>query len=776
MPAARRGTGFAGGDWARVCRSPVGRFGFLAPLAAVVVQARQRFGIPQDQRNIAVVDAIPTVQLRRLELRLSYCEALECGRGIRPLSPFAGEDGGADGADGIVVRRDNDVGVERSPESVAHSDIAGDAALKHDHRPDRLSPGYVVQVIPHDGVAKAGNEVLGGRSGLLLVDHVGLGKDRARARDAHGRTRLASQAAEILDGDVEASCLLIQKGAGPGGARRVHGEIGQHTIVNDDYLAVLSADLDDRPGVRHEASSSDVVGGDLILDDVGPDNCRTEVSSAAGDANSLDAPQAVFPRLQARQSALNRLDGPPLGWLRQRSQDCAIGIETREVHRHRSDVYSQIRHQWPSSATSAHGHAQRIISHHEIGVQRLSDGRRVLRNSDLPDTSPPTAGRQWSVIGDEKRRGTAWSWRDATRAGNKGFARDVRYTAAACREVLLLSRHVLIVCTPLVASILAGILAAGDAPTLQLAYTSCRGDNAEIFLVSADGSGMRNLTRNSAEDRSPVWSPDGRHIAFVTDRDGQWEIYVTRADGSGLRNVSHSPGDDDFPTWGPYGRRLAFASDRTGDSEIYVADIAGGPALNITKSPRAYDSQPVWSPRGTMIAFLSDRTGGEDTQDIYVVRPDGHGVANLSKHTAWDGRPVWSPDGMRLAFSTHREGNIEVFSVLALGASFVNVSRNPAWDEGPSWSPRGDLVAFGSNRDGNREVYVATAAGAAPRNLTNNPAADFAPVWSPDGSTIAFISDRDGNQEVYVMNPAGGQQRNVSRSPGQDCEPAWRPR
>ena len=62
---------------------------------------------------------------------------------------------------------------------------------------------------------------------------------------------------------------------------------------------------------------------------------------------------------------------------------------------------------------------------------------------------------------------------------------------------------------------------------------------------------LANLTRHPARDTSPTWSPDGARIAFVTGRDGNDEIYIMNADGSGLRNLTQHPADDWSPAWSP---------------------------------------------------------------------------------------------------------------------------------------------------------------------------------------------------------------------------------
>jgi TolB protein len=78
----------------------------------------------------------------------------------------------------------------------------------------------------------------------------------------------------------------------------------------------------------------------------------------------------------------------------------------------------------------------------------------------------------------------------------------------------------------------------------------------DIWIVHADGSGLKRLTTDPAHDFDPTLSPDGKRIAFRSERDGNNEVYVMGADGSAQHDVSNDPKDDWGPTWSPDGKVL----------------------------------------------------------------------------------------------------------------------------------------------------------------------------------------------------------------------------
>jgi TolB protein len=97
-----------------------------------------------------------------------------------------------------------------------------------------------------------------------------------------------------------------------------------------------------------------------------------------------------------------------------------------------------------------------------------------------------------------------------------------------------------------------------------------------IYVVKADGGGLRNLTpKPVGAYAEPAWSPDGRKLAFVSERAGNSEVYVMNANGSGQRRLTRNPAFDGDPAWSPDGRKIAFVSHRDDSYGVYVMNADG---------------------------------------------------------------------------------------------------------------------------------------------------------------------------------------------------------
>ena len=172
----------------------------------------------------------------------------------------------------------------------------------------------------------------------------------------------------------------------------------------------------------------------------------------------------------------------------------------------------------------------------------------------------------------------------------------------------------------------------------RLAFTSIRNDNSDIYIINADGSGERRLTRDPSSDVDPTFGPDGR-IYFASDRAGSRHIFSMAADGSQVRQITQGDADDFSPAVSPDGRRLAFVSSRDGNLELYLLNLnqgmPQGAPLRLTRHAAA-DLDPAFTRDGRQILFASNRAGDFD---IYRANLDGSGVQALVTGMATDRVP-----------------------------------------------------------------------------------------------------------------------------------------
>jgi len=230
--------------------------------------------------------------------------------------------------------------------------------------------------------------------------------------------------------------------------------------------------------------------------------------------------------------------------------------------------------------------------------------------------------------------------------------------------------------------------------------------------MNADGTDQRQLTHSPGRDFQPVWSPDGRHIAFCRDVGGDIDIYMMDANGLGQRAVIQRPGDQWDPAWSPDSTRIACGGVAMAVfNELLVADVNARQVQQTMIMPHV--SCPQWSPDGTRLAGVYRGPTQQDNAGVFIIDSDS-GVRGFTSSL---------PQG------DDERKLVNVSSTRPYSSSSRGRSPTPSWYSKGSSSPRWVLKSFASVR------------------------------WSPDGSRLAFSSDmsEDGYFYAYVVPAAGGE-------------------
>ncbi len=242
------------------------------------------------------------------------------------------------------------------------------------------------------------------------------------------------------------------------------------------------------------------------------------------------------------------------------------------------------------------------------------------------------------------------------------------------------------------------------------------GGSCLVWSTSADGTASKRLSPGCAagaippacaDDRSPVYSPDGRHIAFVRTRTKPVlmlaDAKLRRAHAVG--RLGSSRGSPYGVAWSPNGKQLVFASVNDARSgakpsdgrAVYVVAANGTGARRLTPWALEAGGRPDWSPDGRRILLQShsNRLGGVGA-NLYTVRPDGTGLTQLT-HTQDSDRVLdgsYSPDGASIVFSTTARATDPTLNMPDLvvmrtdGSGVKPVTRSANWDASPDWGPQ----------------------------------------------------------------------------------------
>jgi tricorn protease len=334
----------------------------------------------------------------------------------------------------------------------------------------------------------------------------------------------------------------------------------------------------------------------------------------------------------------------------------------------------------------------------------------------------------------------------------------------------------------------------------------------DLWSVSREGGVAERLTAGVGTKSRPVFSPDGREIAFTANYDGNLDVYVVPAPGGVPRRLTYHPSADAVIGWTRDGKQVLFASNRDSFSRfsrLFTVSHEGGFPSEL---PLPIAAEGSYSPDGKEIAYVPldhafeiwKRYRGGQASLVWIARLSDSSVTRIPRENSNDFNPIWIGD--HVFFLSDRNGPVSLFvydtkskivseAFKTDGLDFKYASAGPGaivieqfgtiWlydlksgrahkvdiqinGDLPELRPRfvnvagriqnADISPTGLRAvfEARGEILTVPAEKGDIRNLTNTVGAnERSPAWSPDGTRIAYFSDESGEYALHIKNQSG---------------------
>ena len=302
-----------------------------------------------------------------------------------------------------------------------------------------------------------------------------------------------------------------------------------------------------------------------------------------------------------------------------------------------------------------------------------------------------------------------------------------------------------------------------DDQTLVIASPPDPQGHNHIVRFNLKTGDRQDLTAGPDSDSFPVFSPDGRHIAFLRSftRFARELMLMPESGGPPVRLTW-----DQRPvygaTWTPDSRALLYACARGAGSSLWRVPVAGGRPELVVTSAGAF--QPSMAPKGKRLVYLESYI--DSNLYLYEGSRWDH-PRRIADSSREENSPRVSPDGERILFVSNRTGSDELWVAPRRGGAALQLTtlNGPAAGS-PRWSPDGRRVAFDSRAAGSADIWLIDADGSNLKQLTTDKSHEMLPAWSADGRSIYFCSDRTGQRQIWKMPAEGGVAVQITRNGG----------
>ncbi|MCJ7563898.1 MAG: S9 family peptidase [Candidatus Aminicenantes bacterium] len=285
---------------------------------------------------------------------------------------------------------------------------------------------------------------------------------------------------------------------------------------------------------------------------------------------------------------------------------------------------------------------------------------------------------------------------------------------------------------------------------------------SNVWIADIDGKRIRELTHGNWRDSSPVWSPDGKKIAFLSERDQTTQIHVMWLDTGDVAQLTHIERAPGGLVWSPDGKWLAYTA--------FVPDEK--PILNVKLPKRPEGAK--WAAPAVLVDRLAWRSDGRGPlprgyTHIYVIDAELGGTPRpITSGDYNHNDPHWSADGKTIFFSAIRKpdaeytwGDSEIYAVDLKTLEVKALTDRKGPDGSPRVSPDGKWIAYSGFEDKNytshlSSVSVMDSNGGSKKLLAGNlPSSPGNIIWAADNSGLYYQMEERGENNLYFVSLAG---------------------
>jgi len=261
----------------------------------------------------------------------------------------------------------------------------------------------------------------------------------------------------------------------------------------------------------------------------------------------------------------------------------------------------------------------------------------------------------------------------------------------------------------------------------KILFTSSRSGKPQLYMVTPDGTDIKQITTGQYSHSNGRWSPDAKQIVATTNED--WNttcplhMVVMNSDGANRKLF----GCGSQMSWSPNGKQIAFMFWPSAELDslttyIYKINSDGTNSMQLTNNKGVWDGTPSWSPDGKLIAFASSRDypSPGTFSEIYLMNASGIDQHRLTfTDSLTNTNPTWSPDGTKIAFSCNG-----LIALMNSNGTEIKVLDSLSTGGLISWSPDGNRLAFGAG-----QVYTIKIDGTDKKKILTD-----SDVWGVDWS------------------------------------------